>query len=97
MRLVLIFRLSFILLQDEQSGTRRTRLLRILRMSKKFAQMSKCALGARHQREAAENSARKQEAVSFSKEWPLNVRHLTPTLFPFEAESEKLIERASGI
>ena len=30
MLLVLIFRLSFILLQDEQSGTRRTRLLRIL-------------------------------------------------------------------
>src|SRR5438132_6944632 len=55
MLLVLIFRLPFILLQDEQSGTRRTRLLRILQMSKKFAQMSKCPFSARHRCEGWKN------------------------------------------
>jgi len=49
MLLVLIFRISFILLQDEQSGTRRTVDPRFFGPpSKKFATVSKCPFLARH-------------------------------------------------
>src|SRR5207249_11896470 len=106
MLLVLIFRLSFILLQDEQSGTRRTRLLRILQTQfsqdrpsmRRFAPCDGYSVprSCRCRRQHAANhekgftTKRRRRGVSDRKSTRLNFSHVSISYAVFCLKKKKL-------